>query len=237
MVVWTMPLHAQTIPSWWIDRGVIDTNQPPSDYSPVNQGQLKNIATEAAAALNEDLAQIGGAGSNINAMVASFGKTNDFLPVNVGMLKHVAEAFIARLTAVGYGGNLPWTSSGGGSNDYALVNIGQVKNLFSFNPLHDSDNDGMPDWWEVWVGLQYLDPADASLDQDADGVDNLSEYLNGTHPWIVNVTPPNEAIGSVVYRYDVDGRMTELHLNNSSAQRYSLTPASNLERLERYATE
>ncbi len=46
----------------------------------------------------------------------------------------------------------------------------------------DTDNDGMPDEWEVQHGLNPKDPADAALDADRDGYSNLEEYLNGTDP-------------------------------------------------------
>src|SRR5262249_42751879 len=41
------------------------------------------------------------------------------------------------------------------------------------------DNDGMPDDWETQFGLKPNDPLG---DCDGDGVTNLQEYLNGTHP-------------------------------------------------------
>ncbi|MBT3268429.1 pectate lyase [Candidatus Poribacteria bacterium] len=45
----------------------------------------------------------------------------------------------------------------------------------------DSDDDGMPDGWEV---LHALDPdaPDSNADSDSDGYTNLEEFLNGTDP-------------------------------------------------------
>jgi hypothetical protein len=51
------------------------------------------------------------------------------------------------------------------------------------NPLKwDTDNDGMPDGWESRHGLAPLDPSDAGLDPDGDGLTNLEEYHIGTNP-------------------------------------------------------
>ncbi len=44
----------------------------------------------------------------------------------------------------------------------------------------DSDNDGIPDNFEIAAGLNPNSAADASLDKDNDGVNNLDEYRNGT---------------------------------------------------------
>lgn len=41
----------------------------------------------------------------------------------------------------------------------------------------DSDNDGMPDYWELTHGLNPNNPLDAQQDRDDDGVNNLEEYL------------------------------------------------------------
>ena len=38
-------------------------------------------------------------------------------------------------------------------------------------PTKDSDNDGMPDWWEIGFGLDPYDALDAALDADSDGHD------------------------------------------------------------------
>ncbi|MDY7033871.1 MAG: hypothetical protein SVY10_18405, partial [Thermodesulfobacteriota bacterium] len=45
----------------------------------------------------------------------------------------------------------------------------------------DSDEDGMPDWWEEQNGLNPEED-DANVDTDDDSLDNLEEYQYGTHP-------------------------------------------------------
>jgi hypothetical protein len=52
----------------------------------------------------------------------------------------------------------------------------------------DSDNDGIPDWWEEIHGLDKT-IADASEDPDDDGWNNLEEYLKGGNPNISNRIP------------------------------------------------
>lgn len=59
-------------------------------------------------------------------------------------------------------------------------------------PPADSDADGMPDQWEVEVGLNKNDPSDASKDRNADGYTNIEEYINGlmTGGITAQVQPP-----------------------------------------------
>jgi hypothetical protein len=47
---------------------------------------------------------------------------------------------------------------------------------------NDLDGDGMPNTWETTYNLDPNDPADATLDADGDGTNNLSEYIAGTLP-------------------------------------------------------
>jgi hypothetical protein len=41
----------------------------------------------------------------------------------------------------------------------------------------------MPDTWEQSHGLDAGDPADGSMDRDADGYTNVEEYLNSLVQW------------------------------------------------------
>lgn len=46
-------------------------------------------------------------------------------------------------------------------------------------PYIDSDNDGMPDEWEIANGLNPHDPTDANGDINGDGYTNIEKYING----------------------------------------------------------
>jgi outer membrane lipoprotein-sorting protein len=147
-------------PAWWLSRNVITTNAVPRDFAPLTQGQLKWLATQAAAELDEGLQFVGGAGSNVMALVAAFSPTNNYRPVNLGQVKHVAQPFYARLAALGLtnlppagaGRPYPWSRSTNPPNDYAMASIGQAKYAFSFDTAVDSDGDGIPDIWEASLG-------------------------------------------------------------------------------------
>jgi hypothetical protein len=187
VAVVSMILQAATAPAWWVTCGTINTNLPPNDFAAVNQGQLKWMAVNAAMELESQLP--GGAGSNVWALISQFTGTNNFRPVNLGQLKYVAQPFYARLIPIGYATNYPWSGTTNAPNDYALANIGQMKNVFSFDvatwlpPLGgDADGDGMANGWEVQYGMNPFNSANATGDLDNDGVNNLTEYLQGRDP-------------------------------------------------------
>jgi len=137
LVVGAAFIAAAQAPAWWTNRNVIitATNAVPNDFAPVNQGQVKWLATQLAAELNDDLPHIGGAGSNVTALVASFSPTNNYLPVNLGQLKNVAQQFYDRFWTLtltncypsGAGRPYLWSNSTNPPRDYAMANIGQAK--------------------------------------------------------------------------------------------------------------
>jgi hypothetical protein len=51
-----------------------------------------------------------------------------------------------------------------------------------FEDKIDSNEDGIPDWWAETYGFDPFGPSIAAEDEDGDGLNNLNEYLAGTHP-------------------------------------------------------
>ena len=95
-------------------------------------------------------------------------------------------------------------------HDIALHKTIGVGAEFSVNPVHDSDEDGMPDVWELQYGLDRLvDDADGDLDND--GSTNLQEYLGGSDPTDENSLPAcsvsASATGSAVVRETLVGNL------------------------------
>ncbi len=62
------------------------------------------------------------------------------------------------------------------------VNLDFIRLETDPDALADGDGDGMKRWFEETFGLDDADAADALLNPDADGLDNLAEFLAGTNP-------------------------------------------------------
>lgn len=65
-----------------------------------------------------------------------------------------------------------------------ITDIRQVGGLpeYKGTPYTDSDNDGMPDAWELKYGLNPNDASDAMKDCNGDGYSNIEKYINGIDP-------------------------------------------------------
>lgn len=59
-----------------------------------------------------------------------------------------------------------------------IEEVGGYPMMKSGTPPVDSDHDGMPDKWELAVGLNPSDANDARGDRDGDGYTNIEEYIN-----------------------------------------------------------
>jgi YD repeat-containing protein len=180
-------------PDWWIERNVVDPNATPKDYALALQGQVKAMAVAAYQEIKTRLPP--GDNSAIEAALSTFTQRGNYAPLNQGQLKALAKPFYDRIVAAaaafpndhirdampeGMTGDYPWTAATADDQNYAPVNIGQVKYVFSFN--FDRDNDGLPDWWE-WHYFPSLGLSTSpSADPDGDGVSNWMEYQYGTSP-------------------------------------------------------
>jgi hypothetical protein len=66
--------------------------------------------------------------------------------------------------------------------EYLLSAVNKANNT-------DTDGDGLPDWWEQLYGLDPANGADALVDTDSDGWNNLKEFQLSTDPQTANRAP------------------------------------------------
>lgn len=85
----------------------------------------------------------------------------------------------------------------------------------------DSDDDGIPDGWEVAHGLNPADSLDAAQDFDGDGMSNLQEYQAGTDPMdpasvfrILSVTS-DPGSGAALSFASVNGKRYRIEYNDN----------------------
>ncbi len=193
-------------PDWWQNAGILDANQATDDFAAVNVGQLKNTATNAIDHISNSLHD--GAGDELLELVAQFRaqspERDDFVAVNVGQLKNVAAPIYRRLIQARYATSFPWNDAATERDDFAAVNVGQLKQVFSFDLNRDSDEDHMPDLWEVTNGLNPQSPADATGDPDSDGITNLQEFSAGTDPQEHTIAPDTRPWAAIDWNH-LDG--------------------------------
>lgn len=106
------------------------------------------------------------------------------------------------------------------------------------DPLdQDTDNDSMPDKWEVDYNLNPTSSSDATGDPDEDGIINVDEYLNGLNPNVANwgtIWVSSDPTGAKVF---LDGTLaypgqykglsgtggSPLSINNLKNQKHTIT--------------
>jgi uncharacterized protein (TIGR03790 family) len=204
-------LPGATGPGWWYNPALTVSGTTPiisgtaNDYAAVNQGQVKNFAVTAINELNAGLSGEGGAGPALNNMAASLiaisGSTNNYAAINLGQLKALAKPFYDRLFAIDYAGP-PLTSStypwiGSTPNDYAMANIGQVKNLFSFDLTYSSDGNPLPNWWRMY----YFQTLNVSSTNTVAGNGSNISYLEAYQQQL-NPLPVLHSSGEVLVVYN-----------------------------------
>lgn len=190
-----MSMAAIAASPWWTN--VLNSSGATNDSVAANQGQVKWFAVQAHDYLNAAIPDLGGAGGSLDALIESFSPTNNYLAVNHGQLKQLATPFYDRLATLGYATTYPWTATISDDRDFAVANIGQVKQLFDFDLAADTDADGMPDMWEqANFGSITNTPGG---DFEGDGVNNLTEFLQGRDPTRAATTAPQEDVLLVLF--------------------------------------
>lgn len=202
-----IPAFQGTPPSWWTSLGVIQPEKLPNDSAAVTQGQLKYMTQRAIQEMNLKLTE--GAGTKLTALLSSWNtlnsNRNDYSAVNIGQIKAVAKLFYNRLNAVGANISYPWTVSITDDSDYSAANLGQLKKAFSFtvpnggSVLQDTDEDGLPDVWEL-EKFENLNQNEFD-DYDQDGISNQMEYWTGSDP-----SDPYNGLAPVLTKLDGDNQ-------------------------------
>ena len=160
-------------PAWWAEQGVKTGGAQPDDYAAANIGQLKHMASKAAALIHARFPE--GEGAAISTLISSWSTAavnparDDYAVLNQGQLKAVAKKFYFRLNELGYhasnlpaGRIYPWTETDSSDDDnYAAANLGQLKYVFSF------------------ILINLKDPAASIIDSDGDGISNADEATLG----------------------------------------------------------
>lgn len=188
---------------------ILEEEGDEANYAPANLGQLKYVAKQAQKHLDAALVDGAGteissfvanftpkAGVTYTSQELEEIISANYAPVNLGQVKAVAKPFYDRLLLAGYDtkANLiargypstwaydyPWDPTTPVSENYAPANLGQLKMVFSFDLTDfDTDQDGLPDWWE----MEYFSDLnqDAEGDFDGDGISNHQERRFGSSP-------------------------------------------------------
>lgn len=155
-------------PAWWSAPATTIFNGAPADHWTVaNVGQLKHVATQAKAYLDDQLGltatdwnQAYGSAAANPFPFAEGSHPENSAPVNIGQLKAVAVGFYRILGEAGYpvrksliyqgvdsgeisyhnGSWVPWNAFPLHQENYAPVNIGQLKLVFGFSVNSDGSS-------------------------------------------------------------------------------------------------
>lgn len=105
---------------------------------------------------------------------------------------------------------------------YDEAEVGGIGNISGGVAPKDSDNDGMPDEWEVENGLNPLDPSDYKGDINNNGYTNLEDYINslaGESKYLMyplNVTAKLKTDVSAEIKWqNIDERATKIIIEQS----------------------
>jgi hypothetical protein len=128
--------------------------------------------------------------------------------------------FAGSFTNIVSGGQLTTTD---GYARFTVLYAGSPALYLNNLVIVDTDNDGLPNWWEDQFGLAKNNPADAALDLDGDGQSNLDEFRAGT---LANNPDSNFRIVSI-QREGSDVRIKWTTVGGKSYRLQTNAPAAN----------
>lgn len=161
-------------PAWWASRGATNGSTP-NDSAPVSQGQLKHFTYMAVLEMNSALATSGGAGAELDTLIATWNASkstaDDKVVMTVGQLKWIAAKVHSRLQYIGWCDTTPtWITLD--ADNQSIATLGQLKTIFAFNPSapdpnSDYDGDGLTNAQEMGT----IPPTNHNnTDSDGDGI-------------------------------------------------------------------
>lgn len=106
--------------------------------------------------------------------------------------------------------------------DRSTPGNGNLHKILDTTELVDSDNDTMPDAFEVFYGLATNDVADALLDTDRDGMANGDEFIAGTDP-----TNPDSDLSFMATDFAPTTKEIVLHWPSVADRTYSVSRTTN----------
>ena len=185
----------------WHLRGGVDFNFPPNTTIPAN-GYLVVVSFDpmtnaTALAAFRSHYSLGTGVAMVGPYSGKLDNGGESIQLNKPDAPNPGDVPYFQVDRVSYSDKAPWDAAADG-NGYSLQRIDD--SLFGNDPGNwiaatptpgatpgsaanqDSDNDGLPDAWEIAHGLDPNNAADANVDTDGDGLTNLQEYMAGTDP-------------------------------------------------------
>jgi hypothetical protein len=254
-----VPLFALSVaranpPGWWDEYSLLN-GAGADNYAVANVGQLKHVARVAYDMLRQkaeaDLWETP-EGIALTVLVRSWYLDDDLLTpkiqgtqayavLNQGQLKFVARHFYDFLAQMAYDGPplvypqiYPWTSTADDDRNYSIVNLGQLKYVFSF--------DLNPD---VGDGLMSGGDGETSGEGDSTGSGQSLSILSiqsiattavastpepTTSPPTANTRSPLQT-SKIEYEYDKLGRI-KTATSGGVTRQFSFDPEGNLESID-----
>jgi uncharacterized protein (DUF1800 family) len=108
------------------------------------------------------------------------------------------------------------------SLDENIVHTAEKAGFLAVSGALDTDEDGLPDSWELANGLNPNNSADGALDPDGDALSNLAEHTYGTNPNVANGPGSLTVVASAPDAFEKEGGRAAFLITRSGG----VTPAT-----------